>query len=93
MPDRREADKSSKKFRDFDIKYGFNDTGAISAKIKVPYHMRGRVIGKRGATRQAIEAETGARLSLDDESDYALIIGQPAHVQAAARRVERICDG
>ena len=59
-------DQSNKKFRDFEIPDGFNETGDISQRVPVPPHMKGRVIGKGGATIKAIQASSGATVSLVD---------------------------
>ena len=91
-PDAAALDFSRKKFRDFEIPPGFNETGAVSEQVPVPSHKRGRVIGKKGATRQAIEAQSGARVVLEDGKTYALVIGHPDQVQAAARLIRAKCS-
>lgn len=88
LPDRDACDQAQKKRRDFPIPQGFNSTGVISSKLPVASDKRGLLIGKKGATRQAIEESTGARLILDDGNPYVLIIGLPRQIDAAARKIQ-----
>eukprot|EP00930_Biecheleria_cincta_P030460 TRINITY_DN21102_c0_g2_i2.p1 TRINITY_DN21102_c0_g2~~TRINITY_DN21102_c0_g2_i2.p1 ORF type:complete len:332 (-),score=69.35 TRINITY_DN21102_c0_g2_i2:115-1110(-) len=92
LPDGQALDFSQLKFRDFTIPHGFNTTGEMSEKVSVPPDKRGLVFGKRGATRQEIEAITGARVSLNDATSYALVIGQPEQVRKAVDRIEAIVN-
>jgi len=82
-----EALDKAKKFRDFDIPDGFNTTGDVCEKVPVPKGVRGRVIGSRGATMEEILSSTGARVLLEDEKTFALVVGQPAQVEAAVRMI------
>ncbi|CAK0876302.1 unnamed protein product [Prorocentrum cordatum] len=87
LPDERALDQAAKRIRDFGIPgggEGFNDTGATSQRVGIPQSKRGRVIGKGGSTRLAIEAQSGARVVLR-ESEDCLLLGQPEQVQEAAR--------
>lgn len=90
FPDGQALDFSQKKFRDFILPHGFNSTGQISEKVPVPPDKRGLVIGKRGATRQEIEESTGAKISLNEEKSYALVIGQPGQVREASGWIANI---
>jgi len=89
LSDRVALDQSKKKFRDFNLDPCFNETGAISATVPVPQARRGRVIGKKGATIQQIQSSTGTRVMLDDGLP-AIIIGQPADVQAAVQKIRNL---
>jgi len=51
--------------------------------------MKGRVIGKGGATIKAIQASSGANVSLVDCT--AVVYGQPGQVREAVRQVEEKC--
>lgn len=87
LSDAEALDQSAKKFRDFDIPDGFNITGDVCEEVPVPKGVRGRVIGSRGATIQEICSSTGARVVLEDEKTFALVVGQPAQVEAAVRMI------
>ncbi|KAF7190045.1 Vigilin 1 [Pseudocercospora fuligena] len=72
-------------------------------KIPIPASLRGRIVGKQGATIQAISKRTGARINIskdapvdtqeDDDLDSTvdvLIEGDPFAVQLARQDIERI---
>lgn len=81
-------DYSTKKVLDFKLLAVFNETGDISEKVAVPSNKKGRVIGKAGAVIKDIQLRTGAKVNLDGE--FALVMGQPAQVSAAVRRIKDI---
>ncbi|PIB02509.1 Vigilin 1 [Cercospora beticola] len=76
-----------------------------TAKVPVPMSVRGRIVGKQGATIQAISKKTGARINIskqeaaeileDDDMDATIdvtIEGDPFAVQMAKEDIERIVN-
>jgi len=73
-------------------------------KVPVPQSIRGRIVGKQGATIQAISKRTGARINiskeeaieiLEDDLDATvdvLIEGDPFAVQLAKKDIEKIVN-
>ena len=72
--------------------------------VPVPVSLRGRIVGKQGATIQAISKKTGARINiskqeaaeiLDDDMDATVdvaIEGDPFAVQMAKQDIEKIVN-
>ncbi|USW48165.1 Putative K domain-containing protein [Septoria linicola] len=76
-----------------------------TARVPVPMSVRGRIVGKQGATIQAISKKTGARINIskqeaaeileDDDMDATIdvtIEGDPFAVQMARGDIERIVN-
>jgi len=85
LPDEQALEHSTKKYRDFEIPEGFNDSGDVSQMVYVPSHVKGLLIGKGGATIKALHASTGARVSVIGNS--ALVVGQPEQVYFAVQQI------
>ena len=64
LPRHAALDRSAKKFRDFEIISDFQAVDHIAEQIFVPVDKKGLLIGKKGATIAAIQANSGARASL-----------------------------
>jgi len=74
-------------------------------KVPIPFSLRGKIVGKQGATIQAISKKTGARINIskqeaaeileDDDMDATIdvaIEGDPFAVQMAKQDIEKIVN-
>jgi len=83
----RTMTQEEKKMRDFDIPRGFNDTGHVTKHLHVPKNRLGIVIGKKGATINAIQKSSGA-FSVHMDGENIFVTGLPDQVDAAMLQIE-----
>ena len=65
--------------------------GHVRADLRFEDRMRGRLIGKQGSQKAAMEASTGTHIFIPDTAPLVVIIGPPSAVAKAKHEIASFC--